>query len=423
MNITESLLQYIWKTKTLLKQSLQTTNGELIKILQPGILNTNQGPDFLMAKIIIDEVEWVGNIEIHVKSSQWIAHRHSDDEAYNNVILHVVLENDAEIHRNIPCLELRDLIDQHLLTQYQLLTESITQIPCQNMISNVPQIIVFSQFDQMMAQRLDSKVSKLSKELQELQHNWEALFYLKLASYLVTPVNTDAMNELTRKVPYSLLLKLSQNLTELESVLFGTAGFLQESDEDYAKDLMKQFHYQKNKWGLVEMKVVQWKFLRMRPSHFPTLRIAQIAAFYAHHRQAFQKIIECEKVTQVFALFHIESSEYWRTHFSFGSAMHKAQKTSIGKSTFDILMINVIAPFLYLYAEIQHDEAYRVKSDIWLKEIKAESNRYTKIWNNVGIQANNAGESQAMIEQFTKLCSLNKCLECKIGDKVLKLNL
>ena len=240
MNITESLLQYIWKTKTLLKQSLQTTNGELIKILQPGILNTNQGPDFLMAKIIIDEVEWVGNIEIHVKSSQWIAHRHSDDEAYNNVILHVVLENDAEIHRNIPCLELRDLIDQHLLTQYQLLTESITQIPCQNMISNVPQIIVFSQFDQMMAQRLDSKVSKLSKELQELQHNWEALFYLKLASYLVTPVNTDAMNELTRKVPYSLLLKLSQNLTELESVLFGTAGFLQESDEDYAKDLMKQ---------------------------------------------------------------------------------------------------------------------------------------------------------------------------------------
>ena len=423
MKISENLLQFIWKSKILLQKKLTLTNGESIIIHQPGILNSNQGPDFLMAKILINDIEWVGNIEIHLKSSDWNRHQHSQDQNYNNVILHVVYENDIPLERDIPCLELKGYIDVNLLKQYQILMNSQTNIPCQNFISDVPRIIIQSQWDNMMAARLQSKVERLKIELSLNNFDWEALFYYKLCYYLVTPVNSDSMNELTKRVSYNLLQKQKESLESIEAILFGTAGFLEDQSDAYALELQARFLHLKAKHQIQEMESVNWKFLRMRPSHFPTMRIAQIATLYFNNNQILNLILECNTVAQFYSLMQHNASQYWERHYSFGNPTKKSNKSHIGKNTLDILIINVVAPFFYTYSEINHNNQIKSKADQWLYQIKAESNKYTKIWDKLGIHAVHSGESQAMIEQYKSLCSLHKCVDCKIGAKILTQNL
>lgn len=422
MRITEDLLQFIWNSKYLLQHDLRLTDGSAIQIIQNGILNRNQGPDFLLSKIKINDTIWAGNVEIHVQASQWLDHQHQDDEQYKNVILHVVYEEDKILDHNVPCLVLNNYISQDILIKYQNLMDSHLDISCSNQILDVPDIIVRSQLERMMVSRFENKVDKIKKELAALSYNWEQLFYRKLCHYLVTPVNTEAMAALNERIDFDLVMRYSGDINRIEALLLGTAGFIDASNEDYVQQLASEYNFLSAKHNIIPLLRVHWKFLRMRPYHFPTYRLAQVAAIYNQLQQPFAATFHAHSLSDLYQLLQVNTSEFWFTHFNLEHSSGRIKSTAVGKTTLDIIIINVIAPMYYAYAEINHQPMLRDKVELWLKHIKPESNRYTKLWHNIGIKPLHSGESQAMIEQFSTLCSYHKCLQCKIGSKLLLSN-
>ncbi len=419
----EDLLHFLWRTHRWWNTKLITVDNHSLIIDYPGDYNENQGPDFHYARIQLDGVHWFGNIEIHINSSDWDEHGHQNDPNYRNVILHVVWNHDKEITHNglwVPTFELKNHFQQSELLRYNDLMTNSSLIPCEHLIKTVNSSLIYSQLENSAVQRLQNKIKKFKIELSENNKDWEEVFYRKFCKYLVTPTNALAMELLTSKLPWSLLQKIRSNRIDLEAMLFGLAGFLDSKPiDEYQNNLQIRFEFLKNKYNLEPMSKFQWYFLRLRPAHFPTLRIAQIASFFYFNETPFSKIIECSNSGQVIQLLESRPDDYWGGHYNFGLSFTKETGNYLGRSTKEILIINVIIPLLYNYGTLMSNNKYSDLAVSWLQSLNAEKNSKVKMWQGLGIPIRNAFHSQGSLEQYYNYCLKKQCLHCKIGHSIL----
>jgi hypothetical protein len=435
----EEFLYYIWENR-LTNKDLHTAEGEVVEVVTTGYRNTDSGPDFLEAKIQISDKLWAGHVEIHMKSSDWNRHGHQTDKAYKNVILHVVYENDTQVN-NIPTLELKGHFDESLFAQYQNLIASKTWIPCEKSISQVPVFTRLSWLDRMAVERLEGKSGTVTKILEANQFDWEDALYKLLMRYFGLKVNNEAFEYLANILPFKTLLKHADNLLQVEAMLMGCAGFLEDDfTEEYSLLLKREFSVMKAKFNLLTMPVERWKFMRMRPSNFPTIRLAQMAQLIHKNGCLFSKIKAAKNTAEVKALFNVGTSEYWETHWRFnqrlpqcdspttqkpgavGLPWYGSRKTTkhLGDTTADVLIINAVAPLLFCYGKLHKDESYCETALQFLEDIEAEDNAIIRHYAQCGITADNAMQSQALLHLYNMYCKRKRCLECRIGAVLLK---
>lgn len=435
----EEFLYYLWENR-LIDNALQTTEGERIDIVATGYRNTNSGPDFLEAKIQIGDKLWAGQVEIHVKASDWNRHNHQTDKAYQNVILHVVYENDTKVN-DIPTLELKGHFDETLFANYQRFILSKGWIPCEKSISKVSPFTRLSWLDRMAVERLESRSENISKLLEANQFDWEDTLYKLMMRYFGLKVNNEPFEYLANILPFKTLLKHADNLLQVESMLLGCAGFLERDfSEDYPLLLKREFAVMRSKFNLLVMPAERWKFMRMRPGNFPTIRLAQLAQLIHKNGCLFSKIREAKNVDEVKTLFDVEASEYWETHYRFsqrlpqcdsptipksgavGLSYHGNRKTPkhLGTTTADILIINSVIPLLFCYGKLHKDESVCETAIQFLEETEAEDNAIIRHFVSCGIVAQNAMQTQALLHLYNIYCKRKRCLECRIGNVLMK---
>lgn len=420
----EDFLYYLWRLKRFDLSYLATTEGEALQIQDFGKLNQNAGPDFLNAKIKIGETLWAGNVEMHLQASDWTRHKHTKDPAYDNVILHVVLEEDEIIFRQggdrIPCLELKKRVPPKLSKNYQKLLQSEYWIPCQHHFFEVKDVIKNLWLDRLLVERLAEKTAIIQIRLTKNVNNWEATFYEMLARNFGLKVNAEPFELLARSLPLKIISKYKSSLFQVEALLFGQAGLLEKDfQDDYPNSLKREYEFLKKKHGLVSIPGSSWKFLRLRPPNFPTIRIAQFATLIFQSTHLFSKILEAKNVKAIEELFQVQLSDYWLTHYVFDKAAKKRNK-SLGTNTIHLFIINTIVPFLFLFGKSRAEEDYKSKALQLLEELKAENNSTITKWKTLGLSPNSAYQTQALLQLKNEYCDKKKCLECAIGDGILK---
>lgn len=419
----EALLHYVWKTKSFSYSHLYTTQGESCEIKNFGIHNVNAGPDFLEGKVYIDGTLWAGHIEMHILSSDWIRHQHGSDPTYENVVLHVVWEEDQIIYRSdgsrIPCIELKNLISDFLIEGYYRFTNRSNQIPCAKEIQQGEHDLFYFQLNRMLIERLESKVYPLAVELEDNKMDWSQLLFVLIAKSLGLKVNADAMESLARITPLKLMLKHSDSLFQLEALLFGQAGLLATKFTDsYPTQLKKEYQFLSSKYQLNSMTGVQWKLLRMRPIGFPTIRISQLAKLYYLKRDLHQEVLDAVSIEELDCLLNSEASEYWDYHYLFDKSSEKLPK-AIGQSTKQAIIINAIIPFLFAYGHHRSEDRYIQRALDLLNHLAPEKNSIIRIWKKIGIKADSSYQSQALIHLYKSYCSKGRCLDCPFGNQVL----
>ena len=424
----EDFLHYLWKFQKFNSNHFKSVQNENIRVTKPGFQNFDAGPDFNEARILINDIEWAGNVEIHIKSSDWDNHQHQHDKAYNNTILHVVWEYDKIIRneekQEIPTLELKKYVENGILENYDSLLNNLYKIPCQQSINEVPSIIKSNEVERKLIERLERKSQEIHSIYDSTQQNWTETTYQVIAKNFGFKVNSSAFLRLSEKLPLKIIQKHAQNLLQVESLLFGVAGFLeQKSDDSYYKQLQKEFSFLRHKYRLEETGTVEsheWKFLRLRPSNFPTLRIAQFASFIAKYPNPFSSFILAPDVNILLSMFKIETSPFWKEHFTFKS---DATKTgNFGKNSQNNLLINTVAPLLAAYARHKNDYSYREKAVHLLEQLPSEKNKITDCMETFDFENDNAATSQGLIELHNEACLYKKCLNCGIGTHILQRN-
>jgi hypothetical protein len=417
--MTERLLQFIWQFQYFNKSELTTLAGETLQVIFPGQHNTNQGPDFSDAKIRIGSTTWAGNIELHFKTSDWEKHNHHKDENYNNVILHVVWENDNTQPDAVSVLELKERVSKILLHHYETLMNSTGFISCENSIHSVRDITWKSWKERLLAERLMRKAKTVEVFLQQSNYHWEETFWWLLARNFGMKVNIDAFEEIARSIPLHILAKHKNQIHQLEALLLGQAGLLnQEFAEDYPEMLQKEYEFYKKKYDLRPCNVTVF-FLRMRPGNFPTIRLAQLAMLIYESAHLFSKIKEEKSVNKIKKWFHVTANDYWHYHYRFEESSG-FRKKKLGSSMIDNIIINTIVPVLFAYGSYHNKEKYKQKALQWLEEISAETNSITKSFQKLKIESENAFDSQALIELKNEYCSKKRCLDCSVGNFLLK---
>ena len=422
----ESFLYYVWQFQYFNKKDLKTTAGEKIEIFKTGILNSDSGPDFSNSKIKIGDLEWAGTVEIHTKASAWEDHHHDADNAYDNVVLHVVWQNDKPVFRAdltvMPTLELQQLVDESLIAEYKKLVNSSASIPCEKSFAAVGELVKFSMLDKALMQRLENKAAQVIQLLNHNQNDWEEITYQLLARNFGFKVNYEPFFQLSHAVPYKILLKHGDNLSQMESLLFGQAGFLDHALNDaYMKLLQREYQLLVKKYRLENLQLNKsvWKYLRLRPANFPTLRIAQFSALFHERKNLFSQIIESENLQDLKNLFTVAPSEYWHHHYRFG---HKTVRSlaGLGNSSMDNLVINTVVPLLVAYGKHKDEQIFIDRAVSFLQQTQSESNKITKAWVELGLAAKSAFDSQGLIELNNNFCLKRKCLSCAIGSSILK---
>jgi hypothetical protein len=413
----EEFLYYIWENR-LTDKNLKTEEGEAVDIVATGYRNTDSGPDFLDARIQIGDKLWAGHVEIHVKSSDWNRHGHQNDKAYKNVILHVVYENDVQVNDN-PTLELKGHVDESLFAQYQKLISSKNWIPCEKSIARVPVFTRLSWLDRMAVERLESKSETVTKLLEANQFDWEDALYKLLMRYFGLKVNNEAFEYLANILPFKTLLKHADHLVQVEAMLMGCAGFLDDDfTEEYPLLLKREFAVMKAKFNLLTMPAERWKFMRMRPSNFPTIRLAQMAQLIHKNGCLFSKIKAAKDTNEVKALFDVKASEYWETHYRLG-VIAESKPKHLGEATADVLMINAVAPLLFCFGKLHKDESMCETAMQFLEDTEAEDNAIIRHYVQCCITAENAMQTQALLHLYSYFCKRKRCLECRIGNVLL----
>ncbi|MBL7860943.1 MAG: DUF2851 family protein [Cyclobacteriaceae bacterium] len=424
--MTESFLHYVWQFQYFDKKELSLTTGENLTILKPGILNTDAGPDFSQAKVKIDQIAWAGSIEIHLHSSGWYDHQHDADAAYENVVLHVVWEEDRPVYRKdgsrLPTVTLNKRVEPHLLKSYLNLVNNPASIPCQNSFAQVSDLIRHSMIDKAVMQRLERKAGEVLKVLDQNQGDWEETVYQLLAASFGFKVNTDPFRQLAKALPYKLILKHRDQPHQLEALLFGQAGFLVARSKDaYLTRLVNEYQFLERKYNLstTRLNVAQWKFMRLRPANFPTLRVAQFAAFLRSTENIFSAILEAAQYEVVESLLTMEPSLYWKTHYRFGKKA-KAEIQGFGEASREMVVINAIAPLLVAYGKSGDEHRYIDQAVRILQAVRSESNKIITLWKKLGCASQHAWDSQGLIELFNNFCQRRECLNCSIGSAILK---
>jgi len=416
--MTERLLQYIWQFQYYNKGELSTAAGEPLQILFPGQYNTNQGPDFSDAKIKIGTTIWAGTVELHINTSDWKKHNHQQDNNYNNVILHVVWENDTKANE-LPVLELKSRVPKVLLQRYEELMLSSSFIPCEKMIHTVREITWKSWKERLLAERLLRKAAVVETHLQQNSYHWEATFWWLLARNFGMKVNADAFEAVARSLSINILAKHKSQIHQLEALLLGQAGLLNENfTEDYPVMLQKEYTFYKNKYNLQPINNPVFS-LRMRPGNFPAVRLAQLAMLVHHSVHLFAEIKEAAEVKNVKSRFDIMANDYWHYHYRFDE-LSAFRKKKLGAAMIDNIIINTIAPVLFAYGNYHNEQPYKDKALQWLEETTAEKNVITKGFEKLGLENRTAYDSQALIELKNNYCHPKRCLDCGVGNAILK---
>ncbi len=428
--MSEAFLHYIWLHQYFHRANLQTQTGEPLLIHKPGLLNTHAGPDFSGAQITIGTLQWAGNVEVHIRSSDWLHHRHHQDQAYENVILHVVWEDDRPVQRPngtlIPTLALKGRVDENLLRDFRKLINSGQSIPCSSQIGSVPGLIRHAMLDRALAERLEKKGAEVLQLLDSNTGDWEETTYQILARNFGFKVNAEPFFQLARNLPMKLLRKHQNSLLQVEALLFGQAGFLSTRTRDeYVQALHKEHFFLARKYQLEEKMIsaAQWKFLRLRPANFPTLRLAQFAALIQSLPSLFSSLLEVRTTRALKTLLNAAPSAYWHTHYRFGVKTASARvrtPTQMGDDSVANIVINTLVPLLAAYGQRQDDQTYLDRAVDWLQQLKPESNRITRLWVHAGVEAQHAFDTQAQIELYNHFCLQRHCLNCSIGGHLLK---
>lgn len=420
--MNEKFLSYLWLQFLQLNREYQTTNGDSLLILDKGILNRDSGPDFFNVRVLINETEWAGNMEIHTKSSLWNKHRHEQDSAYDNVILHVVAEADEEVStskgRLLPTLV---LIEAPLLfEQYNKTFCRKKFIQCESHIHKVSSFQKLFWLEKIAIERAEEKYQTVLNKLDYNQNSWNETCFQLFSRYFGTKVNAEPFEYLARKLPLKILSKHQNSLFQLEALLFGQAGFLSEEIEDvYYQKLQKEFAFLQKKYTLEPMDKAQWKFLRLRPPNFPSVRIAQLAKVVHHSHALFSKVIEASSVNDLRKLVRGTTSEYWDTHYRFGK-ISKKQPKKIGATIQNILLINVFAPILFAYGKHTDSEDLQTKAFEFLRALPAEDNAIISSWKNLNVLPDSAFSSQALLQLTEKYCNQSRCLDCELGYAIFR---
>lgn len=424
--MTEDFLLYVWRLRQFDHTQLRTDNtSESIEILHVGERNEQSGPDFFNARIRIGETIWAGNVEIHVKSSDWSKHSHSQDPAYQNVILHVVYENDLPLQRAdgspLPVLELRQRISPVLFKNYQQLFFAQHWIPCSKLIGEVDSFVVEHCLERILIERLQQKIAPILALLTQNHHSWEETLYQSLGKAFGTKVNAEPFGWLTQKTPLSVLAKHKDQLLQIEALLFGQAGFLEGYfADDYPRLLQREYQFLRNKFQLQPILGHSWKTGGLRPPNFPTIRLAQFAALIHQSSALFSKFIATEKVRDIDAFFDITPSEYWTTHYVFDKAA-KASSKKIGKNTIDLFIINTLVPLLFVYGQERDMPDLQDRALEWLQQLAAEDNAIIDEWRKIlPLPINNAAQTQALLHLKPRYCDAKRCLSCPIGNKIVQ---
>lgn len=422
--VNEELLHFVWQHQFFNRKDLKTQDGQPLLIKRAGTLNRHSGPDFFNGQIRIGSILWVGNIEIHCRSSDWIAHRHQLDPAYQKVILHVVWEHDREIYlasgQKLSVLELKGLIKKQLIEKYQELQKSKAEIPCEKYLPELEPIYPLNMLDRCLLERVESKSDRISQILQQNQNDWESTFYQLLSKYFGFKVNAIPFELLAIQTPYSLVRKYCGRERSMQALFFGQAGLLQTGKGDeYYLSLKSEYEHLKRLHKLQAIDPSLWKFMRLRPSNFPTIRIAQLASFFASLSRPFIAICQMEKIEEMKKPFRFNIPEYWRSHSKFNTPIKRLRRGTLGEASIDAIIINVIVPILFSW-----NRSHSLKDDVklleLLKEVKSENNRIVRSWEKKGLMAESAFDSQALIELKQSYCEEKKCLNCIIGSAMLK---
>lgn len=433
--MTEEFLHYIWKYRLFNHAGLATTTGEQISILKTGTHNTDAGPDFFDARIKIGATLWAGNVEIHINSSSWAKHNHQKDNAYNNVILHVVYDHDEVAKnsdgRSVPALELRNKFDMQLYERYTYFRNSKAWIACEKQISSVEAFVKRGWLERLGAERLERKSEIILDDLKIHNNDWAGVFHIHLAKNFGLKVNAGPFTQLARSLPLSILGKHKNSLLQVEALLYGQAGFLEGNfNEEYPLSLKKEYDFLRKKYSLKPLETHLWKFLRLRPSGFPTIRISQFASLFFRSGPLFSLITESENTEKILPLFRVSASEYWNSHFTFEAPVQahplkrgktgSARPKKIGESTINAIIINTVVPFLFVYGKQKADHIYQEKALKFLESLPAEQNAVTSQWEKYGFNNSSAFDSQSLLELKNEYCQKKKCLDCAIGSRLLR---
>ena len=419
----EKLLQYIWQFQYYNNTELSTINGDPLQIIHQGNFNHNQGADFSDAKIKIGNTIWAGNIELHIKSSDWNLHNHTEDKNYSNIILHVVWHHDKEIKdiagNVLPALELQNRVSKLLLKKYEELMKASSFIACENNIHVINDFTLLAWKQRLLAERLEAKSAIIFSFLKQNNFHWEETFWWLLAKNFGIQVNSEAFEKIAKSIPVQLLAKHKNQIHQLEALLFGQAGLLDKDlKEDYPKMLQKEYLFYKKKYKLQQPQI-QLFFLRMRPANFPTIRLAQLAMLIRQSTYLFSKVKESDSLSDIKKLLEITANDYWHYHYVFDEAS-AYKKKKLGGQMINNILINTIVPVVFAYGLYHNDQQYKDKAIAWLEEIASEKNSITKGFEALKFSNKNSFDSQAYIQLKNEYCNHKRCLECAIGNSLLK---
>ena len=426
LSMNEDFLSFVWRYQYFDPQDLRTQTDEQVQILRVGQLNSDAGPDFGDARILLDGMEWVGSVELHVNSSDWDAHRHPSDAAYESVILHVVWEDDRPVQRQdgtlIPTLVLNSRVKAAVRERYALLMDSQAEIPCAPQFRDVPRLQKLAMLDRVLLERLESKATRVTELWEQNNRDWEETAYQWLAQHFGFKLNTPAFLRLAQSVPLKVLQKHRNSSLQVEAILFGSAGLIPENSEDsYVKNLRKEYQFLATKYDLLprQMGAHEWKFLRLRPAGFPTVRLAQWAVLLQREAGLFASLTALEDATNLHHMFRVSQSEYWKKHYHFGKES-TSRVPDLGQDAADLLIINAAVPLLVAYARQRDQTTYLDRAVRWLEQLSAEKNHITRAWAGLGMRVTTAFDSQALIEWHNQYCVQKRCLECTVGAALVR---
>lgn len=423
--MNEQFLSFIWKHR-LFSGELTTSGGVPVQVMKPGEQNNHSGPDFFNALIRIGETLWAGNVEIHVKASDWYRHHHQTDKAYGNVILHVVYEADMDIITpdltTIPTLELKSHTDAAVLKKYLGFKNSKMSIPCGNSLGELKPVTLAGWLDRMLVQRLEHKSVLIAQALSVNRNDWEDAFYQLLARNFGFNVNAGPFEMLARVLPRQLLMRHASQPHQIESLVFGQAGFLEtEFKDEYPQLMQSEYRFLSRKYGLLPLDRHIWKMLRMRPANFPTIRLSQFANLMSSGSVSFSNLLEKPSLSEIRKILQVRASPYWNTHFIFDKPSGFAFR-ALGDASVHNIIVNTIAPFLFYFGRQRNDHEISDHAFALLRDTPPESNHILDEWKRLGVPSHNAFTGQSLIGLYNDLCSKKKCLICALGTEILRKN-
>ena len=428
----EQLLHYTWKHKLYPLKELTTSDGQRVEIVDPGLHNRNAGPDFFNAKIRIGSTMWVGNVEIHDKSSDWYQHGHDKDSRYDNVVLHVAAELDTEVMKSngeyVPQLQLS--VPDDVLTHYDELQKTDEYPPCYKVIPHLSALIIHSWMAALQTERLEQKTEAIRKRAELCNGSWENAYFVTLARNYGFGINGEVFEQWAYNIPLNAVAHHRDDLFQIEAIFMGQAGLLELDSipEYYQKDalndgyfakLRNEYQYLAHKFSMKPIDFKLWRFLRLRPQNFPHIRISQLANLYYQQKAGLSQLIECETLDELKNVLKSQVTPYWETHYTFGSTSPKNEK-HLSYGSINLLMINTAIPMLFAYGRHTTKEVLCDKAFDFLEQLKAENNHIIRMWQQVGLPVKTAGDSQALIQLKKEYCDKKECLRCRFGYEYLR---